>query len=84
MPSSPPNQTLQEKPIEKKILHAGRITAKSHDFIEGTRVKFHFVTKREDEVLDDSRKWDNKVDGPMELVFGKKFKVKLTQLFKIL
>ena len=43
-------------------------------------MKFHFVTKMVDDagtVLDDSRKWTQ----PMELIFGKKFKV---GYFKIL
>ena len=35
------------------------------------QVKFQFVTKLGDKVLDDSRKWSQ----PMELIFGKKFKV---------
>merc|ERR1712218_372907 len=34
------------------------------------------VTKLEEKVLDDSRKWDN----PMEIVFGKKFKLEAWEL----
>ena len=63
-----------EKPIEKKTLHAGK--GQELEFPKGTKVKFHFITKREDEVLDDSRKWDK----PMELVFGKKFKLEAWEL----
>ena len=42
---------------------------------DGTRVKFHFVTKLtgQNEVLDDSRTWDK----PMELILGKKFKLEV-------
>ena len=63
-----------EKPIEKKILHAGK--GRELDFPKGTKVKFHFVTKLEDKTLDDSRKWDK----PMEIVFGKKFKLEAWEL----
>ena len=63
-----------EKPIEKKTFHAGK--GPELDFPKGTKVKFHFVTKLEDKVLDDSRKWDK----PMELVFGKKFKLEAWEL----
>ena len=63
-----------EKPIEKKTLHAGK--GPELEFPKGTKVKFHFVTKLGEKVLDDSRKWDN----PMELVFGKKFKLEAWEL----
>ena len=63
-----------EKPIEKKILHAGK--GPEPNFPNGTKVKFHFVTKLIDTVLDDSRKWDK----PMELIFGKKFKLEAWEL----
>ena len=40
------------------------------------QIKFHFVTKKDDVVLDDSRKWTRKKDGNyMELIIGKKFKL---------
>jgi len=64
-----------EKPIEKKTLHSGRPGSQPRDFREGTKVKFHFAAKLGEKTLDDSRKWDNKKDGPMEIVFGKKFKL---------
>ena len=63
-----------EKPIEKKTLHAGK--GPELEFPKGTKVKFHFVTKLEEKVLDDSRKWDK----PMEIVFGKKFKLEAWEL----
>jgi len=59
-------------PIQKKVLHAGKGVVP--EFIDGTKVKFHFVAKQlndEGTVLDDSRKWAQ----PMELIFGKKFKL---------
>ena len=43
-------------------------------------MKFHYVAKLmndEGTVLDDSRKWNQ----PMELLFGKKFKVYLDEYF---
>lgn len=59
-------------PIQKKLIHAGR--GEFPKFIDGTKVTFHFVARRLDDdktVLDDSRKWSK----PMELIFGKKFKL---------
>lgn len=59
-------------PIQKKVLHAGK--GDIPRFKDGTKVNFHFVAKRLDAdktVLDDSRKWTK----PMELIFGKKFKL---------
>ncbi|XP_023343245.1 aryl-hydrocarbon-interacting protein-like 1 [Eurytemora carolleeae] len=59
-------------PIQKKILHSGR--GDIPEYTDGTKVKFHFVTKLMNEnqhILDDSRKWEK----PMELIFGKKFKL---------
>ena len=63
-----------EKPIEKKTLHAGK--GPELDYPKGTKVKFHFVTKCGEKTLDDSRKWSK----PMELVFGKKFKLEAWEL----
>ena len=43
------------------------------------QVKFHFVAKLlndEGTVLDDSRRWNQ----PMELIFGKKFKVGMVEV----
>ncbi len=61
-----------DKPIQKKILHAGQAMSKDLEFPNGTKLKFHFVTKLKDgTLLDDSRKWDK----PMELILGKKFKL---------
>jgi len=65
------------KPIQKKILHSGR--GEVPRFKHGTKVKFHFVAKRLDSdrtLLDDSRKWEK----PMELIFGKKFKLESWEL----
>ena len=60
------------KPIQKKILHAGIGPSHIDEFVNGTKLKFHFVTKKKDgTILDDSRKWDK----PMELLIGKKFKL---------
>jgi len=59
-------------PIQKKVIHAGR--GDLPKFKDGTKVSFHFVAKRLDSdrtLLDDSRKWIK----PMELIFGKKFKL---------
>lgn len=63
---------LSPKPIQKKTLYAGK--GPECQFPNGTKVKFHFVTKKRDDdgtLLDDSRKWDK----PMELIIGKKFKL---------
>lgn len=65
------------KPIQKKILHAG--TGPECEFPNGTKLKFHFVTKLTNEaatLLDDSRKWDK----PMELIIGKKFKLEAWEM----
>ncbi|TRY70478.1 hypothetical protein TCAL_10314 [Tigriopus californicus] len=84
---SPAHPTDGVKPIQKKILHAGRAsppsaTAGAHsppDFREGTKIIFHFVTKLCDldgTVLDDSRDWPR----PMELIIGKQFKLESWEL----
>jgi len=59
-------------PIQKKVLHAG--VGDMPVFKQGTKVTFQFVAKRLDHertLLDDSRKWTK----PMEIIFGKKFKL---------
>ncbi|XP_059480058.1 AH receptor-interacting protein [Neocloeon triangulifer] len=58
--------------IQKKILYAGK---EFRPIKAGTKVHFHFVTKRCDDqtVLDDSRK----MGKPMELILGKKFKLEV-------
>lgn len=64
-------------PIQKKVLHAGR--GEVPDYRDGTKVQFHFVARRlnaERSVLDDSRQWPK----PMELIFGKKFKLECWEL----
>ncbi|XP_067010616.1 AH receptor-interacting protein [Anabrus simplex] len=64
------DQNINNALIQKYILHAGSRIA---TFSDGSRVFFHFQTKKCDEdgtVLDDSRK----MGQPMELVLGKKFK----------
>ena len=68
----PDSSTNSSLPIQKKVLHAGRGDLPT--FKHGTKVTFHFVAKRlnDDKTqLDDSRKWTK----PMELIFGKKFKL---------
>jgi len=64
--------TNPDLPIQKKVLHPGK--GELPQYADGTKVKFHFVAKLLDDdgtVLDDSRKWPQ----PMELIFGKKFKL---------
>jgi len=64
-------------PIQKKVLHAGR--GDLPQFGPGTKCTFHFVARRldsENTQLDDSRKWVK----PMELIFGKKFKLESWEL----
>lgn len=64
--------TKSSLPIQKKVLHAGK--GEVPQFKHGTKVNFHFVSKRLDDertLLDDSRKWIK----PMEIIFGKKFKL---------
>lgn len=61
--------------ITKHTIHPGR------EYVPlkpGTRVKFHFQTKRIDDgsTLDDSRK----MGQPMELVLGKKFKLEVWEV----
>eukprot|EP00088_Acartia_fossae_P069736 TRINITY_DN9187_c0_g1_i2.p1 TRINITY_DN9187_c0_g1~~TRINITY_DN9187_c0_g1_i2.p1 ORF type:complete len:328 (-),score=80.08 TRINITY_DN9187_c0_g1_i2:217-1200(-) len=59
-------------PIQKKVLHAGH--GEMPQFPDGTKVKYHYVAKlmnEEGTLLDDSRSWKK----PMELIFGKKFKM---------
>lgn len=60
--------------IQKKILHPGK------QYVElrpGTRVKFHFQTRKSNgTLLDDSRK----MAKPMELVLGKKFKLEVWEV----
>ena len=64
------------KPIQKKLLHAG-VGPSDIDIPDGTKLKFHFVTKKIDgTLLDDSRKWDK----PMELLIGKKFKLEAWEM----
>ncbi|CAH1778954.1 unnamed protein product [Owenia fusiformis] len=63
---------MQRLGMQKKIIHAGR--GMLPDFVEGTKVKFHYKTRKcneEQTVLDDSKKHDK----PMEIIIGKKFKL---------
>lgn len=69
---------MAQKPIEKKVVHAGRLPCNELDFVNGTKVRFHFVTKKDGIVLDDSRTWENK--DAMEIIFGKKFKFEVWEL----
>ena len=66
-----------DKPIQKKILHAGKELPV--ELSNGTKVTFHFQTRKCDQdksLLDDSRKWTK----PMELIIGKKFKLEAWEL----
>lgn len=58
--------------IQKETLFAG---TKYIELISGTKVKFHFETRRADtsKIIDDSRK----INKPFELVLGKKFKLEV-------
>ena len=72
-------EDVKMKPIQKKILHPGFSKSCPEEFPDGTKVKFHFVTKKCDDdgtVLDDSRKWEK----PMELIIGKKFKLEAWEM----
>uniref|UniRef100_A0A182PPC9 AIP/AIPL N-terminal FKBP-type PPIase domain-containing protein n=1 Tax=Anopheles epiroticus TaxID=199890 RepID=A0A182PPC9_9DIPT len=67
------DSTLQDPKIVKNIVHAG---TKVVPFRDGTKVKFHYQTRKCDEVrtlIDDSRA----LRKPMELVLGKKFKLEV-------
>ncbi|XP_065083417.1 AH receptor-interacting protein [Ochlerotatus camptorhynchus] len=60
---------VDEAKIVKEILHAG---TKVVPFCDGTKIKFHYQTRKLDgTVLDDSRD----TAKPMELVLGKQFKL---------
>lgn len=64
--------SIDDALIKKETVYAG---VKYIPFVKGTKVKFHYETKRADnqKVIDDSRK----VSKPMELVLGKKFKLEV-------
>lgn len=67
-----PSSSDPSLPIQKRVVHAGR--GDLPKFADGTKVTFHFQARRLDDdktVLDDSRKWSK----PMEIIFGKKFKL---------
>ncbi|XP_052849584.1 AH receptor-interacting protein [Drosophila gunungcola] len=63
------------KPIRKEILNPGNAYI---ELTPGTRVKFHFQTRRsgDSRIIDDSRR----MEKPMELVLGKKFKLEVWEL----
>lgn len=63
-----------KKPIQKKVLHAG--SGPEPDCRNGAKLRFHFVAKSGDKVLDDSRKWDK----PVEIIVGKKFKMEAWEM----
>ncbi|EDW00327.1 AH receptor-interacting protein [Drosophila grimshawi] len=69
------SKVSKEKPIHKEVLNPGN---KYIELIPGTRVKFHFQTRRANDIriVDDSRK----IDKPMELVLGKKFKLEVWEV----
>lgn len=61
--------SVDEAKIVKETIHAG---SKVVPFSDGTKIKFHYQTRKLDgTVLDDSRK----TGKPMELVLGKQFKL---------
>lgn len=66
---------INEALIKKETVYAGD---KYIPFKNGTKVKFHFETRRADnqKVIDDSRKSDK----AMELVLGKKFKLEVWEV----
>ncbi|XP_058443663.1 AH receptor-interacting protein [Malaya genurostris] len=65
---------VDDAKIVKETLHAGN---KVVPFQDGTKVRFHYQTKKLDgTVLDDSRK----LNKPMELVLGKKFKLEVWEV----
>lgn len=66
---------ISEALIKKETLFAGN---KYIPVTNGTKVKFHFETRRADnqKVIDDSRK----IDKPMQLVVGKKFKLEVWEV----
>lgn len=64
---------MDENLIKKNILHPGKGTA---DYANGTKVTFHVKTETVEEspkVIDDSKNWKS----PVELLFGKKFKLEV-------
>ncbi|XP_055544365.1 AH receptor-interacting protein [Wyeomyia smithii] len=66
--------SLDDAKIVKETIHAG---SKVVPFQDGTKIRFHYLTKKLDgTVLDDSRK----LGKPMELVLGKKFKFEVWEV----
>ncbi|KAG5668427.1 hypothetical protein PVAND_016367 [Polypedilum vanderplanki] len=67
---------INEALIKKETIYAG---TKYIPLKAGTKVKFHYETKRADnqKIIDDSRKPNHK---PMELVLGKKFKLEVWEV----
>ncbi|KAI8491807.1 Aryl-hydrocarbon-interacting protein-like 1 [Branchiostoma belcheri] len=66
--------SMWEPGVKKRVLYAG--TGDVVDYQEGTKAVFHYETCKLDEpptVLDDSRTQEK----PMELIFGKKFKLEI-------
>ncbi|XP_017775835.1 PREDICTED: AH receptor-interacting protein [Nicrophorus vespilloides] len=64
--------------IEKRTIHSGTQGA---SFKNGTKVKFHFQTRKNDEkktLIDDSKTMG--AGKPMELVLGKKFKLEVWEV----
>lgn len=68
---------VNEALIKKETVYAGE---KYVPFCDGTKVTFHYETRRADnqKVIDDSRKVNN--GTPMELVLGKKFKLEVWEV----
>lgn len=70
----PMDCSLEDAKIVKTVVHAG---TKVVPFRDGTKVRFHYETRKCDEsrtLIDDSRAKGQK---PMELVLGKKFKLEV-------
>lgn len=66
---------IKDSLIQKETLYAG---SKFVPLESGTKVKFHYEVKRKDnqKVIDDSRK----INKPLELVLGKKFKLEVLEV----
>lgn len=69
------DSNINEALIKKETVYAG---TKYIPLKAGAKVKFHFETKRADnqKVIDDSRK----INKPLELVLGKKFKLEVWEV----
>uniref|UniRef100_U5EJP9 Putative ah receptor-interacting protein n=1 Tax=Corethrella appendiculata TaxID=1370023 RepID=U5EJP9_9DIPT len=68
--------SIDEALIKKETLHAG---SKFVKFVNGTKVTFHYQTRKCDDnrtIVDDSKK----INKPMVLILGKKFKLEVWEV----